>query len=204
MKFGYFAALAAFCCAAAQAAEPSKAQIVRWLGEVGKVELGDVYSLALKGGEKAYLASAGFPDQGRNFMQGYVLARPALGKAVVLKDFGGQSSDVTVLSHDSRRGYMVILGSSGSGQGSSRAVYSVVLFDGWRARVLFKAEEGDNFGDCGEGGKACEGSQVFLNPLAGPGDQPRLAVTTVRYAGPDERRIKTSVSSKVVTLSYPK
>ncbi|WP_426715552.1 hypothetical protein [Chromobacterium violaceum] len=45
---------------------------------------------------------------------------------------------------------------------------------------------------------------MFLNPLAGPGDQPRLAVTTVRYAGPDEHRIKTSVSSKVVTLSYPK
>ncbi|MEN2425150.1 hypothetical protein [Chromobacterium vaccinii] len=203
MKFRCLAALAAFCCAAAQAAEPSKAQIVRWLGDVGKVELGEIYPLALKGGEKAYLASAEFPDQGRNFMQGYVLARPALGKAIVLDGFSGLSADVTMLSHDGSKGYMAILGSSSSGQGNFDATYSVVLFDGWKPRTLFKAEEGNNFGDCGDEAKPCEGSQVFLNPLAGPGGQPQLAVTTVRYSGPDEKRTKASVSSKVVTLAYP-
>ncbi|AUH50759.1 hypothetical protein CXB49_08060 [Chromobacterium sp. ATCC 53434] len=204
MRLLCVAALAAFCCAAVQAAEPSKAQIVRWLGDVGKVELGDARLLTLKGGEKAYLVPADFPDQGSNFTQGYVLARPALGKAVVLKDFGGQNSDVTVLSHDSRNGYMVILGSSSSGQGIANATHSVVLFEGWKPRVLFAADEGNNFGDCGDEGKACEGSQVFLNPLADPDDKHQLAVTTVRYAGTDERRAKVSISAKVVTLSYPK
>ncbi|MBX9297255.1 hypothetical protein ACFFU8_21320 [Chromobacterium piscinae] len=136
-------------------------------------------------------------------MQGYVLARPALGKAIVLDGFGGQSSDVTVLSHDGGKGYMVILGSSISGQGNFDATYSVVLFDGWKPRMLFKAEEGNNFGDCGDEGKVCEGRQVFQNPLAGPGGQPQLAVTAVRYSGPDGRRTKASVSSKVVTLAYP-
>ncbi|MEO3959912.1 hypothetical protein [Chromobacterium piscinae] len=122
-------------------------------------------------------------------MQGYVLARPALGKAIVLDGFGGQSSDVTVLSHDGGKGYMVILGSSISGQGNFDATYSVVLFDGWKPRMLFKAEEGNNFGDCGDEGKVCEGRQVFQNPLA---------VTAVRYSGPDGKRTKASVSSKVV------
>ncbi|AXE32092.1 hypothetical protein DK842_20640 [Chromobacterium phragmitis] len=204
IPFGRAAALAAFCCAAAQAAEPSKAQVGRWLGDVGKIELGPMHAVALKGGEKGYVIEAEFPEQGRNFMQGYVLARPARAKAIVLDGYGGQTSDVGMIARDDRKGDMLVLGSAGSGQGSYGHAQYVVVLDGWKPRVLFKAEEDSNYGDCGYDGKPCEGSQVFLNVLDGDNGKIQVAVTTVRHSGLDEKRMKSSVSAKIVTLSHPK
>jgi len=182
----------------AQAAAPTAEQIVQWLPEDQVTEVEEIHPLTLKGGEQAYLASVNFPDAGRNFWAGYVLARPALKEARVLEEFGGQYNGVTPGG-----GPLALIGSAGSGQGTSEATYSVVVFEGWAAKRLYSISESDNSGNCGYDGRPCEGSQVFLHfvPVIGSGAS-YLSVTEVRYSstGDEDPAPKVTTRSELVRL----
>lgn len=188
----------------ALSAQPSAESIVRWLTEpAGKTIVQKIEPITLKGGEEAYLASVEFPDQGRNFWAGYILARPKLKKSILLQDFGGQINTVTQVATFST-GSLVIIGSAGSGQGQMNIDQSVVYFDGWKAKMLFKAESYNNFGSCGPDIGRCEGVDVFINPLnAGDSKKALLAVTQVKYTGTESNALKTMATVKIHTLPAP-
>ena len=184
-----------------QAATPTAEQIVQWLPEDQVVEVEEIHPLTLKGGEQAYLVSVSFPDAGRNFWAGYVLARPALNDAQVLEGFGGQYNGVTLGG-----GPLAIIGSSGSGQGTSEATYALVAFDGWQARELYSVSESDNSGNCGYDDKPCEGNQVFLHFVhVGGADSLRLSVTDVSYRakGDDDPAPQVETRSELVRIALP-
>lgn len=132
----------------AYSANPSAVQIIKWIDKsVGKVELSNITQIKLENGEEAYLASAEFPDQGRNFSAGYVLARPALNKAMVLEDFGGLTNKISIVSDYGTT--VLIIGNAVSGQGYSDEALHVLTFDGWKAKVMHTAKMSNNFGACG-------------------------------------------------------
>lgn len=185
----------------AQAGRPTAGQIVQWLASDQSVEVDEIQPLTLKGGEQAYLASVNFPDAGRNFWAGYVLARPALKEARVLEQFGGQYNGIT-LGGDQ----LALIGAAGSGQGTSQAAYSVVVFDGWEVNSLFSISESENSGNCGYDDMPCEGSQVFLHFVhILDADSPHLSVTEVRYssAGDDDSAPQVSTRSELIRLVVP-
>jgi len=195
-SFIFFAVL--LLSGSARAAAPSVEQIVRWLPADQAVEVEQIQPLTLIDGEQAYLASVSFPDAGRNFWAGYVLVRPALQQAQVLEGYGGQYNGV-ILSGD----LPVIIGGAGSGQGVVEASYSAVVFDGWQPVEMYRVEESDNSGNCGEG-TACEGKRVFLNFVqVGGSDSLRLSVTEVSYSstGDDDPEPRATTRSELVRLA---
>jgi hypothetical protein len=183
----------------ARAAAPSAEQIIRWLPADQVVEVQQIHPLTLIDGEQAYLASVSFPDAGRNFWAGYVLARPALNAAQVLEGYGGQYNGVTLSGE-----LPVIIGGAGSGQGVVEASYSAVVFDGWQPLELYRVEESDNSGNCGYDDKLCEGSRVFLNFVhVGGSDSLRLSVTEVSFSssGDDDPAPRARTRSELVRLT---
>ena len=183
-------------------ASPSAVQISKWIDTtVGKVELSNITQIKLENGEEAYLASAEFPDHGRNFWAGYVLARPALKRAMVLEGFGGQFNKISIV-----RGYgttVLVLGSAGSGQGYFEQALHVVTFNGWKARVAHSAKMSNNFGVCGyDMGNSCKGNEVFLNPLdTGRANTVSIVETIVNQEGKDQESLTSTVGAKILSFS---
>lgn len=170
---------------------PSSTQIAAWspedINEMGPT-IQKLLPVTLKGGEQAYLASVSYENAGRNFWAGYLLVRPDIGEARPLEEFGGQYNQIRTLDDYSDSHSAVIIGGSGSGQGSSESSYSLVVFDGWSAKTLFSASESDNSGNCGAYvERDCEGNDVFINLFEGDSNSKRigLAVTNVKYHSPD-------------------
>jgi hypothetical protein len=183
----------------------SATQIVKWIDKsAGKVELSNITQIKLENGEDAYLASAEFPDQGRNFGAGYVLARPSLKKAMVVQDYGGQFNKVTIVRNYGTS--VLIIGSAGSGQGSSEQSLYVVTFNGWKAKVMHTANMSNNFGNCGyEEDKPCKGNDVFLNPIEeSRANTVSIVETVVDREGKDPDNLKSSVASKILSFSIEK
>lgn len=190
---------------ALNAADLSAGTILGWVSEpLGKTDVKAVTPIVLKGGEKAYIASVEFPEQGRNFWGGYILARPKLKKAILLKNFGGQANEVTTVS-DFPSGSHVIIGSGGSGQGVVMRDSFVVYFDGWQAKILHKASSYSNFGTCGEDiGGACEATDSFINVLqTDSSTKAQVVITQVNYFGPNAESLKVSATAKVLTFKAP-
>lgn len=187
------------------AAPPSADNILRWLIEpAGNTIVQKIEPITLKGGEEAYLASVEFPDKGRNFGAGYILARPKFKQSILLRDFGGQINTVTQVASYAT-GSLLIIGSAGSGQGQMKVDQFVVYFDSWKAKVVFKVQSYNNFGNCGADYiSPCEGVDTFINPLSiGNSKETFAAITQVNYVGPDSNALKRTATIKIVPLPAP-
>lgn len=190
---------------------PSATQISAWLPtEINEQEpsIAELVPITLKGGEQAYLASVAYANAGRNFWAGYLLVRPDLGEARQLEEFGAQYNQIRRLDDYSSSHSALIIGGSGSGQGTSASSYSVVTFDGWKVSDLLTVHESDNSGNCGaDVDRDCEGNKVFLNPFAGTGNSKHIgiAITDVQYASPDPETTSYEYkhTSRIVFLENP-
>lgn len=159
---------------------PSEAEILDWLENkdaTGRVGVKSIHRITLRGGERAYLAEAYFPDSGRNFSEGYVLARPALRKARALgNEFRTLVAGVTT------QGQVALLLRMESGQGSTHSIHFLAAFDGWDVKTVFTAPESyENSGDCGHPEivpRPCVNMETFLN-FSHSG----LAVTRLSWSG---------------------
>lgn len=204
----FSAACSAF---AAAPTPPSSTQIAAWspeeVNEMGPT-IQKLLPVTLKGGEQAYLASVAYENAGRNFWAGYLLVRPQIGETRPLEEFGGQYNQIRTLDDYSDSHSAVIIGGSGSGQGSSASSYSLVVFDGWSTTALFTASESDNTGNCGTYvERDCEGNNVFINVFEGDSNSKHigLAVTNVKYHSPDAETTpyKYSHESELVFVENP-
>lgn len=172
------------------------------------ISVNDLVPVTLLGGEQAYLASVSYQKAPRNFWAGYLLVRPRLQRARALEDFGGHYNEITPLEPSSESQRVVLVGSAASGQGYSERIYSVVTFDGWNAKSLYRVSESDNSGHCGQLAEThCKGNTVFINVLTEgvPADKLALVVTDVHYSSPDFETTAARFThyTKVVLLPKP-
>ena len=84
------------------------------------IHIDSTEAVKLISGEEAYLSSVSFDNAGRNFWAGYVLTRPKLKQARILKEFGGQSNSFKVHStvYKGKPIQLIEIESAGSGQGT--------------------------------------------------------------------------------------
>ena len=97
----------------------------------------------LVSGEEAYLSGVSFENAGRNFWAGYVLTRPKLKQARILKEFGGQSNSFKVHStvYKGKPVDLVEIESAGSGQGTVESSKSLVYLSQWNTRLITEVQE---------------------------------------------------------------
>jgi hypothetical protein len=193
----------------AQAGVPSEMEIAQWLEneepDGRKIQIEEIYPVILAGGENAYLAAVDFEVDELHSSRGYVLARPKLPAARILKDFGGQTNTVVPYGNPSP---LVIIGNAGSGQGTSENTQYVVSFDGWNVKTLYSVEDSDNFGDCGYDDRPCEGNTHFFNftRFGIARGNVGLVVTEVYYFSKqaDDPSPKVTSTAKIISLARPK
>ena len=130
------------------AADVSPKTIIKYLNDKSvKTVITDIKPIILTGNEQAYLASAEYPDQGRNFVNGYVLYRPSQKKAMRIEGYGGQSNKIVgIYSYGPSVAHIE---SAGSGQGYFTTAHNLVTFDGWNVKELYSAKDENNSGNCG-------------------------------------------------------
>ena len=97
----------------------------------------------LVSGEEAYLSGVSFENAGRNFWAGYVLTRPKLKQARILKTFGGQSNTFKIHStvYKGKPVDLVEIESAGSGQGTVESRKSLVYLSPWNTRLITEVRE---------------------------------------------------------------
>ena len=97
----------------------------------------------LVSGEEAYLSGVSFENAGRNFWAGYVLTRPKLKQARILKTFGGQSNTFKIHStvYKGKPVDLVEIESAGSGQGTVESSKSLVYLSQWNTRLITEVQE---------------------------------------------------------------
>jgi hypothetical protein len=164
------------------------------------VTINKLVPVTIAGGEQAYLASVDYKESSRNGWAGYLLVRPLLKQARALDEFGGQYNDITPLDRYSPSQSALIIGASGSGQGTSESTYSLVAFDGWATKSLYSVTESDNSGSCGAYvERYCKGNNVFINVLSTPAPAGKLAlaITNVSYSSPDLETVAPVISQEV-------
>jgi len=133
-----------FAVAHAQDLTPTKETIIGWWNQPEKVEIGEVRQITLLGGEVAYLASAQFPDRGRNFSHGAILARPSQQKAIDLSTLVDFQFDIVKLS--SYPVSHIVTTPWASGQGTHEGTKTLLYFSGWEPIVVLTRLEYDDLG----------------------------------------------------------
>lgn len=102
-----------------------------------------IRAIGLRNGEMAYIATAIFPDRGRNGFDGALLIRPALKEVTdisqIIKKFEIKDLDDDGVSE-------IFTDVFGSGQGSTIGVKAVIQFDGWEPVFLRKIDYEDHGG----------------------------------------------------------
>ena len=94
------------------------------------------------------MSGVSFENAGRNFWAGYVLTRPKLKQAKILKEFGGQSNTFKVhpTMYKGKSIELVEIESAGSGQGTVEATKSLVYLSQWNAKLITEVQESSNAG----------------------------------------------------------
>ncbi|MBY3624792.1 hypothetical protein HGO21_35440 [Acinetobacter sp. CUI P1] len=107
------------------------------------IHIDSTEAVKLISGEEAYLSSVSFENAGRNFWAGYVLTRPKLKQAKILKEFGGQSNSFKVHStvYKGKPIQLIEIESAGSGQGTVESSKSLVYFTQWISKLITEVEE---------------------------------------------------------------
>jgi len=128
---------------------PSKRTVQAWWKIHSDEEMtieGELLEVRLKTREVAYLAPVSLSPRGRNDTWQMVLVRPKL-QAIREMEFPMRTATVRDLDHDGVS--EVVVTQTGSGQGTSVVIDSIVHIDGWAARLLLQRRSGDNLGACG-------------------------------------------------------
>ncbi len=138
------------------AAIPSDKTIISWITNLQDsnanpqqaIQIDHTEKVKLISGEEAYLSGVSFENAGRNFWAGYVLSRPKLKQAKILKEFGGQSNTFKVhpTMYKGKSIELVEIESAGSGQGTVEATKSLVYLSQWNAKLITEVQESSNAG----------------------------------------------------------
>lgn len=127
-----------------------------WLEIDEPMEIGESFDIKLSSGEKAILANASFPEQGRNIGNGVLLIRPSISQARIIE----MNSISQVVELGSGSG--VVSSSYSSGQGYSTGSNSLSVFESWDHVSVLTTAWTDNTGDCGAGtyNRTCQAEDV--------------------------------------------
>ncbi|WHP05319.1 MULTISPECIES: hypothetical protein [Acinetobacter] len=135
----------------AYAAAPPAETIVNWITNLNDsnanppkaILIDHTEKVKLVSGEEAYLSGVSFENAGRNFWAGYVLTRPKLKQAKILKEFGGQSNTFKIHStvYKGKPVDLVEIESAGSGQGTVESSKSLVYLSQWNTRLITEVQE---------------------------------------------------------------
>jgi hypothetical protein len=130
-----------------------------------KTEISSFKQIYISNNETAYIASSEFPEQGRNFVNGYIVYSPTLKKAIKLNRYGGQSNAILDVYGYGKSPLLIVLDGSGSGQGSYGYTQTAISVNGWLPTELAMAESGHNNGNSGLKDQlaAYYSKEVFLN-----------------------------------------
>ncbi|MDM1020965.1 hypothetical protein QSV37_11745 [Acinetobacter sp. VNK23] len=133
------------------AAAPPAETIVNWITNLNDsnanppqaILIDHTEKVKLVSGEEAYLSGVSFENAGRNFWAGYVLTRPKLKQARILKTFGGQSNTFKIHStvYKGKPVDLVEIESAGSGQGTVESSKSLVYLSQWNTRLITQVQE---------------------------------------------------------------
>ncbi|ENW81932.1 hypothetical protein F909_01621 [Acinetobacter sp. ANC 3929] len=168
------------------------------------IQIDSTEAVKLISGEEAYLSGVSFENAGRNFWAGYVLTRPKLKQARILKEFGGQSNSFTVHStvYKGKPIQLVEIESAGSGQGTVESSKSLVYLNQWTSKLIAEVEESSYEGryDDKLGAEDCRtgrDNSGYLNvmPYA-----PYVVQTTVTGNACNNKPQGYKVSSKLIPI----
>ncbi|EOR05596.1 hypothetical protein [Acinetobacter genomosp. 15BJ] len=133
------------------AAVPTDKTIISWITNLQNsnanppqaIQIDSTEAVKLISGEEAYLSGVSFENAGRNFWAGYVLTRPKLKQARILKEFGGQSNSFKVhpTVYKGKPIQLIEIESAGSGQGTVESSKSLVYFTQWTSKLIAEVEE---------------------------------------------------------------
>jgi hypothetical protein len=138
---------------------PSHEQVQAWWGTASSEDMrieGEVLEIHLRSQELAYIAEAAFYQRGRNDTHHTVLIRPKLQQVRELAFPVGGSVSVQDADGDGVSELITI--ASGSGQGTTVRIESIVQVDGWKPVLLHQVRTGDNLGMCGS--VKCKATEV--------------------------------------------
>lgn len=194
-----------FCLAnSAIAADVSPKTIIKYLNDKSvKTVITDIKPIILTGNEQAYLASAEYPDQGRNFVNGYVLYRPSQKKAMRIEGYGGQSNKIVgIYSYDPSVAHIE---SAGSGQGYFTTVHNLVTFDGWNVKELYSAKDENNSGNCGisEQLDKCYDSETLISysEILSTPNTHYIVVTNINQTGPETDAMESTYKTELIKIN---
>jgi hypothetical protein len=174
----------------------------------GDVIISNITPIKLTDGENAYLASASMND---GWTIGYVLARPKLKKAKVLKGYGRRDGNHIVNVGRYDNGSVLIIDAYGWGTGVYRASSAIVKFDGWGVSVLHSADSGYEMAmptcgpdSCADDPGVCDSkNDVFLNRLDYAGPDANNVVSFVETSVTYDCKLKQSTVTSAEVLSFP-
>ncbi|OBY73620.1 hypothetical protein [Acinetobacter gyllenbergii] len=150
-KFIFITLCLSSLISATHAAVPTDKTIISWITNLQDsnasppqaIQIDSTEAVKLISGEEAYLSGVSFENAGRNFWAGYVLTRPKLKQARILKEFGGQSNSFKVHStvYKAKPIQLIEIESTGSGQGTVESSKSLVYFTQWTSKLIAEVEE---------------------------------------------------------------
>lgn len=194
------------------AAVPTDKTIISWITNLQDsnanppqaILIDHTEKVKLVSGEEAYLSGVSFDNAGRNFWAGYVLTRPKLKQARILKEFGGQSNSFKVHStvYKGKPIQLIEIESAGSGQGTVESSKSLVYFTQWTSKLITEVEESSYDGRYDEklGAEDCRtgrDNSGYLNVMP---YSPYVVKTTVTGNACNNKPQGYKVSSKLIPV----
>lgn len=194
------------------AAVPTDKTIISWITNFQDsnasppqaIQIDSTEAVKLISGEEAYLSGVSFENAGRNFWAGYVLTRPKLKQAKILKEFGGQSNSFKVHStvYKGKPIQLIEIESAGSGQGMVESSKSLVYFTQWTSKLIAEVEESSYDGRYDEklGAEDCRtgrDNSGYLNVMP---YSPYVIRTTVAGDACNNKPQGYKVSSKLIPI----
>ena len=168
------------------------------------IHIDSTEAVKLISGEEAYLSSVSFDNAGRNFFFFFVLTRPKLKQARILKEFGGQSNSFKVHStvYKGKPIQLIEIESAGSGQGTVETTKSLVYFTQWTSKLITEVEESSYDGRYDEklGAEDCRtgrDNSGYLNVMP---YSPYVIRTTVTGDACNNKPQGYKVSSKLIPV----
>jgi len=194
------------------AAVPKDNTIISWITNLQDsnanppqaIHIDSTEAVKLISGEEAYLSSVSFENAGRNFWAGYVLTRPKLKQARILKEFGGQSNSFKVHStvYKGKPIQLIEIESAGSGQGTVESSKSLVYFTQWTSKLIAEVEESSYDGRYDEklGAEDCRTGRENSGYLNVMPYSPYIIRTTVTGDACNNKPQGYKVSSKLIPV----
>ena len=168
------------------------------------IHIDSTEAVKLISGEEAYLSSVSSENAGRNFWAGYVLTRPKLKQARILKEFGGQSNSFKVHStvYKGKPIQLIEIESAGSGQGTVESSKSLVYFTQWTSKLITEVEESSYDGRYDEklGAEDCRTGSDNTGYLNVMPYSPYVIRTTVTGDACNNKPQGYKVSSKLIPV----